>query len=146
MGTGQNNKVSLCHMKFFHVSPELTKTSRKWMYRFHWVRSRCLMECRDLSSGVSNVFTGLGNRQPASQWRPRRISAVHVWRMFSTSRAASLATAVQTAGPGRRRGGSEEEEGGSGEAAGRVVSLAKVRQAEAVRSVGTVRESMCEML
>lgn len=91
-------------MKFFHVSPELTKTSHKLMYRFRWVRSWCLMGCRDLSSGVSNVFMGLGNRQPASQWRPRRISTVHVWRMFSTSQAASLATAVQTAGPERRWG------------------------------------------
>lgn len=31
-------------------------------------------------------------------------------------------------------------------AAGRVVGLAKVRQAEAAGSVGTVREGMCEML
>lgn len=44
------------------------------------------------------------------------------------------------------KGGLEKEEGVLGEAAGRAVSLAKVRQAEAVRSVGTVRESMCEML
>lgn len=48
----------------------------------------------------------------------------------------------------------EEEEGGrAGEggrrlrgAVGRVAGLAKVRQAEAAGSVGTVREGMCEML
>ena len=134
---------------FFYVSPELTKKSHKFIYCFRWVWSWCLMEGRDLSGGVSNVFMGLGNRQAASQWRPRRISAVHVWRMFSTRRAACLATAVQTAGPGRRWGGEgrgEKEEGGLGEAARRAVSLAEVRQAEAVRSVGTVPESMCKML
>lgn len=39
-----------------------------------------------------------------------------------------------------------KEEGGSGGAVGRVAGLAKVRQAEAAGSVGTVREGMCEML
>lgn len=49
--------------------------------------------------------------------------------------------------------GEDEGEGGLGEggrrlrgAAGRVAGLAKVRQAEAAGSVGTVREGMCEML
>lgn len=80
---------------------------------------------------------------------PSQPAVLHVWRMFSTSRAASLAAAVQTAGPGRRRGGGgRAEEGGRRlrGAAGRVAGLAKVRQAEAAGSVGTVREGMCEML
>lgn len=45
-------------------------------------------------------------------------------------------------------GGLRKEEGGRRlrGAAGRVAGLAKVRQAEAAGSVGTVREGMCEML
>lgn len=51
-------------------------------------------------------------------------------------------------------GEDEEEEGcwgrrkeaWGGGAVGRVAGLAKVRQAEAAGSVGTVREGMCEML
>ena len=64
---------------------------------------------------------------------------LHVWRMFSTSGAASLAAAVQTAGLGRR---AEREEVWGGCRA----VLAKVRQAETAGSVGTVREGMFEML
>ncbi|CAB1446227.1 unnamed protein product [Pleuronectes platessa] len=44
------------------------------------------------------------------------------------------------------RGSWGKEEGGLRGAVGRVAGLAKVRQAEAAGSVGTVREGMCEML
>lgn len=81
------------------------------MYHFQWMWSGSLMRPRDVNGFVSDVFMLLGNRQPVSQQWPSRISIVlHVWRMFSTSRAASLAAAVQTTGPvrwgvrvGRRR-------------------------------------------
>lgn len=85
-----------------------------------------------------------GSRWAQAEWKDPS-AARHVWRMFSTRWSASLATAVQTADPGRSGeggGGAAQEWAGGGGAA----SLAKVRQTEAAGSVGTVREGMCEML
>lgn len=111
--------------------------------------------------GSSNAFVGLGNRQPVTQpasqpaeAKKDQCSPPCVADVFH-KRSSQLGRSCPNRRPWekmrRRRGGMGKEEGGSeggggGAAVGRVAGLAKVRQAEAAGSVGTVREGMCEML
>lgn len=107
--------------------------------------------------GSNNVFMGLGNRQPVTQSSSRSQEGSAQSSMcggcFPQARqpAWPQLSKPQALGEEEEEEGLGKEEGGSGRwggggAAGRLVCLAKVRQAEAAGSVGTVREGMCEML
>lgn len=112
------------------------------------------MAHRDLSSGGSNVFVGLGNRQPVTQpasgGQEGSVQSSLCGGCFPQVEQPAWPQLSKPQAPGEdeeEEGGLGKEEGGAGgAAAGRVAGLAKVRQAEAAGSVGTVREGMCEML
>lgn len=103
--------------------------------------------------GSNNVLVGLGNRQTVIQPASRgQVGSVQYSMCGGCFPQAEQPACPQLSKP-QALGEDEEEEGRAEEggrrlrgAVGRVAGLAKVRQAEAAGSVGTVQEGMCEML